>query len=285
MSNSPDKEYSKFATKKWYVIDSESKGNYPHEHPIKFLTNSLESIICDYSDAYILVTGNINVVGGNNNTKVAFKNCSPFRKCRIEINETFIDEADFINITMPMYNLIEYSDNYSDTSGSLWQFKRDEITNNADVSNDNAPSFKYKANLIGNTENNGTKNGVKIAVPLKYLSNFWRSLEMPLINCKVEFSLKWIENCVLTIAELGANADATDADGATFKITDAKLYVPVVTLSAEDNIELVKQLKEGFERPVHWNKYKLIDNKVVEIAAANAEKTYKRIAWFKLSRS
>ena len=89
---------------------------------------------------------------------------------------------------MPMYNLIEYSDNYSDTSGSLWQFKRDEITNNADVSNDNASSFKYKANLIGNTENNDTKSGVKIAVPLKYLSNFWRSLEMPLINCKVELS-------------------------------------------------------------------------------------------------
>ena len=84
---------------------------------------------------------------------------------------------------MAMYNLIEYSDNYSDTSGSLWNFKRDEIINNADVTNDNnAPSFKYKSNLIGNTENNGTKNGVKIAVPLKYLSNFWRSLEMPLIN-------------------------------------------------------------------------------------------------------
>ena len=80
---------------------------------------------------------------------------------------------------MPMYNLIEYSDNYSDTSGSLWQFKRDEIINNADVTNDNnAPSFKYKASIIGNTENNGTKNGVKIVVPLKYLSNFWRSLEM-----------------------------------------------------------------------------------------------------------
>ena len=79
----------------------------------------------------------------------------------------FFDESDFINITMPMYKLIEYSDNYSDTSGSLWQFKRDEITNNGDVTNDkNVPSFKYKANLIGNTENNGTKNGVKIAVPL-----------------------------------------------------------------------------------------------------------------------
>ena len=88
---------------------------------------------------------------------------------------------------MPMYNLIEYSDNNSDTSGSLWDFKRDEIVNNADVTNDNnAPSFKYKANLIINTETNGTKIGVKIAVPLKYLSNFWRSLEMPLINWKVE---------------------------------------------------------------------------------------------------
>ena len=99
---------------------------------------------------------------------------------------------------MPMYNLIEYSDNYSDTSGGLYGFKRDEISNNANVTNDdNSPSFKYKASGIGDTENNGTKKGVKIAVLLKYLSNFWRSLEMPLINCKVELSLKWIENCVL----------------------------------------------------------------------------------------
>ena len=135
-----------------------------------------------------------------------------------------------------MNNLIEYSDNYSDSSGSLLGFKRDDIVYNADVTNnDNAPSFKYKASIIGNTENNGTKNGVKIAVPLKYLSNFWRSLEIPLINCKIELSLKWIENCVLTSAAIGANADATGADSATFKITDAKLSVPVVTLSAGDN--------------------------------------------------
>ena len=79
---------------------------------------------------------------------------------------------------MPMYNLIEYSDNYSGTSGSLWGFKGDEVTNNADVTNDNnASSFKYKASITGNTETNGTKNGVKIVVPLKYLSKFWRSLE------------------------------------------------------------------------------------------------------------
>ena len=177
-----------------------------------------------------------------------------------------------------MYNLIEYCDNYSDSSGSLWGFKRDEIANNANVTNDdNAPSFKYKASIIGNTEDNGRKNGVKIAVPLKYLSNFWRSLEMPLINCKVELLLKWIENCVLTTAEIGANADATGADSATLKITDAKLYVPVVTLSAKEHVKLVKTLNEGFKRPVYWNKYKVIDNKVVEIAAANAEKQIREL--------
>ena len=121
--NGSDNENSKFATKKWYVIDSESKGNYSHENPIKFLTSSLESSLCDYSDAYILVTGNINSRG--NDTKSAFKNCAPFRTCITQINETFVDEAKHINITMPMYNLIEYSDNYSDTSGSLWQFKRE----------------------------------------------------------------------------------------------------------------------------------------------------------------
>ena len=163
---------------------------------------------------------------------------------------------------MPMYNLIEYSDNYSDTSGRLWNFKRDQLINNANVTNDNkAPSFKYKAILIGNTENNGTKNGVKVPVPLKYLSNFWRSLEMLLINCKVELSLKWIENCVLTVANT-----------ATFKITDAKFYVLIVTLKTEDNTKLLKLLSEGFKRSIYWNKYKVTDNILVGIVANNGEK-------------
>ena len=149
--------------KKWYILHSESKGNYLPHNEVKFLTSSLESSLCNYSDAYILVTGNINVTGGDNNTKVAFKNCAPFKDCRTEINDTFVDYADFINITMPMYNLIEYSDNYSNTSGSLWNFKRDEITNNADVTNDdNAPSFKYKANLIGNTVADGANRKKKM---------------------------------------------------------------------------------------------------------------------------
>ena len=132
------------------------------------------------------------------------------------------------------------------------------------TNDNNASSFKYKPSIIGNTENNGTKNRVKIAVPLKYLSNFWRSLEMPLINCKVELSLKWIENCVLTTA--------ANANKATFKITDAKLYVPIVTLSIEDNSKWSKLLNEGFKRPIYWNEYKATPNKIVEIADANEKK-------------
>ena len=255
MVNSSENEYSKFTTKRLYVIDSEPKGIYSHENPIKFLTRSLESSLCDYFDAYVLVTGNIAVLGANNNRKVAFKYCAPFRKCRTEISENFTDEAEHINIAMPMYNLIEYSDNYSDTSGSLWQFKRDEIEGDVDLTvnaqhiPNNSSSFKYKSSFITN------RNGVKIAVPLKYLSNFWRSLEMPLINCKVEISLKCIENCVLSTAEIDANADAIGADSATLVVTDPKLYVPIVTLSAEYNVKLAKQLNERFKRPIYWNKY------------------------------
>ena len=132
--NGSENEFSKFVTKKWYVIDSETKGSYSHQDPIKFLTGSLESSLFDYSHAYILVTGGISVTRtiaaatGNNHerkqsldaaTQVAFKNYAPFKDCRIEISENFVDYADFINIAMPMYNLIEYNDNYSDTSGSL----------------------------------------------------------------------------------------------------------------------------------------------------------------------
>ena len=135
-------------------------------------------------------------------------------------------------MAMSMYNLIECSDSYSHSSGSLWGFKKDDVVNNINVANDdNAPSFKHKASVIGDTQTSGTKMGVKIAVPLKYLNNFWRSLEMPLINCKVKLSLKRIENCVLTTA--------ADANNGTFQITDTKLYVPVITLSAEDNVKLL----------------------------------------------
>ena len=153
--NGSNNENSKFLTKKQYIIDNKSKGNYSHHNPVKFLTKSIESSLWDYSDACILVTRNINVTGGDANTKVAFKNCAPFKDCRTKINDTFVDFADFINITMPMYNLIGYSDNYSHTSGSLWNFKRDEVIGNINVTNNNSSSFKYKSNLIGDTDADG----------------------------------------------------------------------------------------------------------------------------------
>ena len=100
--NGSDNQSSKFVTRKWYVIDNESNGNYSKDEPIKFLTKSLESSLCDYSDTYILVTGNITAAPNNAATQVVFKNCAPFKDCRTEINDTFVDNADFINITMPM---------------------------------------------------------------------------------------------------------------------------------------------------------------------------------------
>ena len=133
---------------------------------------------------------------------------------------------------------IEYSDNCSDTSGSLWQFKRDEIEGDVDFTADILSSFKYKSSFIGNNDADGAnrkKEGVKKAIPLKYLSNFWRSLEIPLI--KVEFSLKWYEICILP----------SSGTAATFTITDTKLYVPIVTLKIEDNAKLSKLLSKGFK--------------------------------------
>ena len=203
--NDSSNEESKFATKKWYVIDSQTtKGKYKQGDTIKFETETIKSSFCDYSDAFILVTENI-TVAADDNTDVAFKNCAPFSTCTTKINDVFVDEANHIYIAMPMYNLIEYSDNYSDTSGSLWQFKRDEApANNADLTIDNSKSFKYKAALTGKTGSHNNRNNfvkdTKIVLPLRYLSNFWRSLEIPLINGKIHLELNWIEDCTLSSA-------------------------------------------------------------------------------------
>ena len=154
-------------------------------------------------------------------TDVAFKNCAPFSTGTTKINDIFVDEANHIYIAMPMYNLIEYSNKYSDTSGSLWQFKRDEVpANNDDLTINNSQSFKYKAALLGKTADavNNANNSVKeakIVVPLKYLSNIWRSLT---------FELNRIEDCILS----------STGNSAQFAITDAKLHVPIVTLSTKD---------------------------------------------------
>ena len=184
-SNQP----STFRTKNWVEINDESRGVYNAGSQIKFKTAMLKSSLCDYSDAYILVKGTISVnntaaegaAANNTNKKVIFKNCAPFTNCISEINNTQIDNAKDIDIVMPMYNLIEYSDNYAKTTGSLLKYCEDipaRDNNNQIVNfavNNLTDSFNFKVKFTGQTGNNGRKD-VEIMVPLKYLSNFWRTL-------------------------------------------------------------------------------------------------------------
>ena len=221
----------------------------------------LRSSLCDYSDAYILVKGNISVnntadVGAdanNTNKKVIFKNCAPFTSCISKINNTQIDNAEYIDIVMPMYNLIEYSDNYSKTSGSLWQYCKEipAINNKGAIINfdrtNATDSFNFKTKITGQTNDDGIIN-VEIMVPLKYLSNFWRTLEMSLINCEVNLILTWSPDCVIIYTNVTNQIP-------TFVIPEATLYVPVVTLSTQDNAKLLTQIKSGFKRAISCNKY------------------------------
>ena len=212
----------------------------------------LRSSLCDYSDAYLLVKGTITVAQAtaaapnNANKNVIFKSCAPFTSYISRINNTQVDDAQYVDVVMAMYNLIEYSDNYSKTSGILWQYCRNDpavyddgaIT---DFTGANAITdlFKIKEKITGQTGDNGTKT-VEIMVPLKYLSIFWRTLEMPLINCEISLDLNWSENCVIVATNVAAQAT-------TFSIPDTKFYIPVITLSTQDNAKLLEQLKSNFK--------------------------------------
>ena len=188
---------------------------------------------------------------------------------------------------MPMYNLLEYSKNYRKTVGSLYNYYRDELSDDADDINFdnikvvNSNTFKYKNKIIGNkydvdaripnpddagqTDNHiyiANKNGtqeIELAIPLKYLSNFWRALNISLISCEVSLELKWNKNCIITGLEQrdigGGNRDNAPT-GATLAINDCKLYVPAVILSKDDDFKLLTNLKLGFKREIIWNKYR-----------------------------
>ena len=212
-----------------------------------------------------MIDGTIRAAAADANTRLALKNCAPFTKCNLEINDEHVDAAENLDITVPMYNLIEYSDNYQDSSATLYQYKRDEPPEDdavADLMVDNSSSFKYKVSLLGNPVLDGAvaKKSVKVVVPLKYLSNFFRSLEMPLINCKIKLNLTWKKECVLS----------TGVGEAVFIINDKKLYVPVVTLSKEGNKDFIEQRNKGFQRSIYWNEYKT--KEINENADANVFK-------------
>ena len=246
-----DTDSKHFATKKWYIINDENNTNYGvdkdtganNPDTIKYNTRVLKPNLCDYAEAYILVDGTIRATDALNATRLALKNCAPFTKCNLEINDEHVD-----------------SDNYQDSSATLYQYKRDEPPEDdtvADLTANNSNSFKYKIKLLGNilqlaADADAARVGrlnVKIVVPLKYLSNFFRLLEMPLINCKIKLNLTWKKEFVLS----------TDAGDAVFIGT--KIYVPVVTLSKEDNKDFIEQQNKGFQRSIYWNDYKTKEKK------------------------
>ena len=194
------------------------------------------------------------------------------------MNNELIEDAEDLDVVMPMYNLLEYSKNYKKTVGSFCNYYRDELSeddnNNNFLNNNvvNSDAFKYKNEIIGNTYKVGAavagydanKEGtqkIELAIPLKYLGNFWRALNMPLISCEVSLELKWDKNCVITSLQkrlikppLVAKDDPPT--GATLNMSDCKLYVPIVTLSKDDEIKLLTNLKSGFTREIKWNKYR-----------------------------
>ena len=181
--------------------------------------------LCDYSDAYIVAKGTIPVKGANDGDMYArnlvLKNNAPFISCILKTNNTLIGNAEDLDIVMPMYNLIEYSK----TPESLWNYYRailsDPITN--------SESFKYKTSITGKIGNNENTKEVEFSVPLKHLSNFWRTLDMTLINCVVFLTLICSKNCVLTDmttrAAEGNNPAITAPTGATFKIINTNCIV------------------------------------------------------------
>ena len=207
------------------------------------------------------------------------KNNAPFISCITKINAELIEDAEDLDIVMPMYNLLEYSKNYKKTVGSLNNYYRDELSD--DVGDDNfaninvvdSNAFKYKNKITGNTYNVGAadagydanKNGkqtIELAIPLKYLGNIWRALNMPLISCEVSLELKWDKNFVITSLEkrlllpIPNVARDNAPTSTTLSITDCKLYIPVATLSKDDEIKLLTNLKSGFTREIEWNKHR-----------------------------
>ena len=234
---------------------------------------------------HILVKGTITVNGIVNgaeneilrsNRPLILKNNAPFVSCMTKINNEFIEDADDLDIVM--YNLLEYSKNYRKAIGSLYSYYRDELSDDNNPNNFpntnvvNSNTVKYKNKITGNTYNvaegadghdaNRVGNqDVELAIPLKYLGNFGRALNIPLISCEVFLKLKWNKNCIITsLEQRQVDAGPPIVNGtttaATLAIKDFKIYVPVVTLSKDDEINLLTNLKSGFTREIIWNKYR-----------------------------
>ena len=272
-TTSDDKDLTRSVTEKWIQVYNQSEGHYNVNKEIRIKTSLLRSDLCNFNDVYIVVKGTITVSRPNSAKQkkaLASRNNAPLINYISKIIGVKIDNAEDLDVLMSMYNLLEYSKNYRKTTGSLWNYYRDEPSDHLSC---NSESLKYKTSIQGNTYNvdekitdddgnevdnpkyDANKVGkieTEVAIPLKHLSNFWRSLNIPLINCETELILTWLKKCVL--------ADMTTKNvaplGLEFQRTHTKLFVPVITLSKENDTKLLEQLKLGFKRTIKWNKYK-----------------------------
>ena len=266
---SESENLSTFVTIEYVRVNSLSN-TYNEDKSIRFKTSMLRSDLCDYT-----VTGNH--PRDRQNRPLILKFNAPFISFITRINGELIEDADDLDIVMPMYNLLEYSKNYRKTIGSLYNYYRDELSDDNDNDNFgnikvvNSKAFKYKNKIIGNTynvnstiapaaggardanpnhdANNPGKKSIELVIPLKYLANIWRALNIPLISCEVSLELKWNKNCVITSIKREINLDGGNTEAstdATLAINDCKLYIPVVTLSKDDEIKLLTNLKSGF---------------------------------------
>ena len=232
LGNIPDK-VPRYITKTWIQVHDQSGETYNTNKQIRFKTSMLRSDLCDYSDAYIVVKGIVTVSADERdrdelNKQAILENNAPFISCISKINGVLVENVEDLDIVMPMYSLLKYSKNYSKTSASLWNYYRDELTDETNDNNGpnknviNWKSFRYKTSIPGSTYNvprritddggnpannlnydqnkRGTRE-VEIAVPLKHLGNFWNSLNILLINCEVSLALSWSETCVITSME------------------------------------------------------------------------------------
>ena len=212
----------------------------------------LRSYLCDYSDAYIVAKGTLDLsaAAGNKNDKaekdVAFKNNVSFRSCISKINSTLISNAEDADIAMPIYNLLEYSQNNSIASGSLWNYYRDEIDNGKNNASD-GKSFNYKSKILAKAPqrpgNEAYANQppvptshVEVTISLKYLSNVYRYLDLLLMSYEIELDLSWTKDCLL----IQHYNNITETN---FMITGTNIYVPVVTLSIIDHIKFLQKYK------------------------------------------
>ena len=289
-------EIPKMTTIKWIEIFDPSNGTYNPNEDIRFKTPQITDDLCDFNDAYIVVTSKSTVTNpGNNlneyNRKISLKNSAPFFNCILKINNQLIQDAQDLDIVMPMFNLLYSSKSYRNITGSFWNYYPvkpsaayvfDANIPCARVVRErmlktiyNSKTFDYKTKLINalpgiDDDNNNDvtteSEEIKTIVPLKTLSNFIFSLNVLMINTEIELILKWSQNCVLTSKTIRAELDAEGnllavpeinrPKDSKFNITDCKLYVPVVTLQEKYENKLYESLKTRISFDFEWVRYR-----------------------------